>query len=81
MTTNTIRIGTDLGGARSAGGGWLATLKARLGAVARMRQRRRAILELSRMSDARLLDMGVPRDAIPEVVDGLIARQGPGAAG
>jgi uncharacterized protein YjiS (DUF1127 family) len=43
----------------------------------RIQQRRRAIGELARMSDWRLQDLGIPRDQIAEVVDGLIARQGP----
>ena len=37
--------------------------------------RRRAILELARMQDWRLMDMGIERGRIPEVVDGLIARR------
>ncbi len=56
---------------------WLKWAKNRLEAVRRVRQRRRAIAELSRMSDWRLQDMGIPRDRIAEVVDGLIAREGP----
>jgi uncharacterized protein YjiS (DUF1127 family) len=86
MNTNTIPMGAELHGgaiqrhARAAGpGGWLTLLKGRLEAVGRIRQRRRAINQLSRMSDEALLDMGIPRDRIPEVVDGLIAREGPGA--
>jgi uncharacterized protein YjiS (DUF1127 family) len=45
--------------------------------MARIRQRRRAIGELAQMSDSRLRDLGIPRDQIAEVVDGLIAREGP----
>ena len=58
-------------------GTWLAWAKNRLAAVRRLRQRRRAINELSRMPDWRLQDMGIPRHQIAEVVDGLIAREGP----
>ncbi len=54
--------------------GWAAD---RLAAVRRIQQRRRAIGELARMSDSRLQDLGIPRDQIAEVVDGLIAREGP----
>lgn len=86
MSTNTIPMGAEFQAeaartpAHGAGeGGWLALLQGRLQAVGRMRQRRRAINQLSRLSDGALLDMGIPRDRIPEVVDGLIAREGPGA--
>ena len=40
--------------------------------VRQARRRRQAIHELSALSDARLADIGVPRDRIPEVVDGLL---------
>lgn len=86
MNTNTIPMGAEFQaeGARirsqaAGNGGWLALLRGRLEAVGRIRQRRRAINQLSRMSNEALLDMGIPRDRIPEVVDGLIAREGPGA--
>lgn len=75
MTTNTIQLegGFRAAGTRSAGAaGWLAAFR-------RRRQRRLAISELTRMSDSRLADLGIPRGQIREVVDGLIARQGPGA--
>lgn len=75
MTTNTIQLegGLRVAGARSSGlGGLLATLR-------RRRQRRLAISELTRMSDWALADLGIPRGQIREVVDGMIARQGPGA--
>lgn len=78
MTTNTIRLDTgirkDIPGARPAG---LANVLAWL---RRVRQRRRAIAELARMPDWRLADLGIPRDRIVEVVDGLIEREGPGSA-
>ena len=86
MSTNTIPMGAEF--RADAGriepraarrGGWLAFLQGRLASVRRIRQRRRAINQLSRLSDEALLDMGIPRDRIPEVVDGLIAREGPGA--
>ena len=86
MTTNTIPMGAEfqaedarIRSHAAAKGGWWGLLKGRLEAVARIRQRRRAINQLSRMSDEALLDIGVPRDRIPEVVDGLISREGPGA--
>jgi len=37
--------------------------------------RRRAILELARMQDWRLADLGIERGRIPEIADGLIARR------
>ena len=37
--------------------------------------RRRAIVELARMQDWRLMDLGIERGRIPEIVDGLIARR------
>lgn len=75
MTTNTMQLqgGLRTGGVRSAATtGWLRALR-------RRHQRNRAVSELRRMSDWRLADLGIPRGQIPEVVDGLIARQGPGA--
>lgn len=85
MNTNTIRIGADLGVETPRlrpripdFSGLLTWTKGRVAAVVRVRQRRRAIRELARMSDARLADLGIPRGQIPEVVDGLVARQGPG---
>ena len=84
MNTNTIQIGADLGVETSRAwpripdfGGLLTWTKGRLAAVHLLRQRRRAISELARMSDGRLADLGIPRGQIPEVVDGLIAREGP----
>jgi uncharacterized protein YjiS (DUF1127 family) len=86
MSTNTIPMGAEFRaeGARidagAAGkGGLLTLLRGSLEALGRLRQRRRAINQLSRMSDGALLDIGVARDRIPDVVDGLIARDGPGA--
>ena len=84
MNTNQMRLATDFqvetrGTAPwpSEGGTLLAWAKNRLAVVRRLRQRRRAIGELSRMPDWQLRDMGIPRDQIAEVVDGLIAREGP----
>ena len=84
MNTNRIHLGTDFGAELSrarafAPGAWLLWAKDRLAAVSRLHQRHRAIGELARMSDWRLQDMGIPRDKIAEVVDGLIAREGPAA--
>jgi len=58
-------------------GGLRTWARARLEAFRHYQQRRRAIGELVRMSDWRLADLGIPRDRIAEVVDGLIAREGP----
>jgi uncharacterized protein YjiS (DUF1127 family) len=84
MNTNRIGLATDFpveaprAGARFLEfSAWLAWARNRLEAVRGLRQRRRAIAELSRMSDWSLQDMGIPRDQITEVVDGLIAREGP----
>jgi len=84
MNTNTIRIGADLGAETLRGrprtpdvSAVLTWANSRLAAVRRLRQRRRAIVELARMSDAGLRDLGIPRGRIAEVVDGLIARDGP----
>lgn len=84
MNTNRIGLATDFRVAAPGSGSrflefhaWLAWAKNRLEAVRRLGQRRRAIAELSRMSDWRLRDMGIPRDQIADVVDGLIAREGP----
>lgn len=46
-----------------------------IGHLRQARRRRRAIHELSALSDARLADIGVPRERIPEVVDGLLRRE------
>jgi uncharacterized protein YjiS (DUF1127 family) len=81
MNTNTIQIGADFGvdppRVRPGIGEWLTWSKERLAAVRRLRQRRLAISELARLSDARLADLGIPRGQISQVVDGLIAREGP----
>ena len=82
MNTKQIHLGTDFHEERSRPrsselGVWLTWAKDRLAALRRLRQRRHAISELARMSDSRLQDLGIPRDQIAEVVDGLIARQGP----
>jgi len=86
MNTHRIGLATDFRVAAPRAGSrflefntWLKWAKNRLEAVRRLYQRRRAITELSRMSDWWLQDMGIPRDQIAEVVDGLIARQGPSA--
>ena len=83
MNSNTMQLDTKSGAAISRHrpapvAGWLDAAKGVLAAFRRVRQRRRAIGELARMSDWRLADLGIPRDRIPEVVDGLIARQAPG---
>lgn len=82
MNTNQIRLETDfpveaLRPGSGSAGGLLAWARGGLLALRRHQQRRRAISELVRMSDWRLADLGIPRDQIPEVVDGLIAREGP----
>ncbi len=84
MTTKQLRLDTDFPaaaagiGSRPPGiGTWLTWAADRLAALRRIRQRRRAISELARMADWRLQDLGIPRDRIAEVVDGLIAREGP----
>ncbi len=84
MNANTIQIGADLGVETPRVGRhipdfgpWLAWIQGRLTAIRLLRQRRRAIGELTRMSDQRLQDLGIPRGQIPEIVDGLIAREGP----
>ncbi len=84
MTTHQLRLDAGFpvaatrAGSRPLGtGAWLTWATDRLEAVRRIRQRRRAIGELARMSDWRLQDLGIPRDQIAEVVDGLIAREGP----
>ncbi len=88
MNTNTVLMGTDLGVETPRArprfpdfGGLLSWAKGRLAAIRLLRQRRKAIGELARMSNKRLEDLGIPRGQIPEVVDGLIARQGPGFGG
>jgi uncharacterized protein YjiS (DUF1127 family) len=82
MNTNHIGLGTDFRADTSGQpcvdtGGLRTWARARLEAFRRYQQRRRAIAELVRMSDWRLADLGIPRERIPEVVDGLIAREGP----
>jgi uncharacterized protein YjiS (DUF1127 family) len=81
MSTNTIRLNAEIRAdtARPRAGGWPAGLKNGLEWLRRVHQRRRAIAELSRMADWRLADLGIPRDRIAEVVDGLIEREGPTA--
>lgn len=66
--------------AAAAAGGWaargLVAAWRPLGrGLARFGARRRAICELRRLDDAVLRDIGVERDAIPAVVDGLLAPQ------
>lgn len=82
MNTNTIQLDRGSGTAisrdrRTTSTGWLDGARRALAGLRRMEQRRRAISELARMSDWRLADLGIPRDRIPEVVDGLIAREAP----
>ena len=84
MTTKQLHLDTDFPVAAAGTGSWppeigawLTWATGRLAMIRRMRQRRRAIGELARMPDWRLQDLGIPRDQIAEVVDGLIAREGP----
>ncbi len=84
MTTKQLHLDTDFPVAAAGTGSWPPKIGAwltwatdRLAAIRRIRQRRQAIGELARMPDWRLQDLGIPRDQIAEVVDGLIARQGP----
>ena len=52
-----------------------AELFSRLAAgFVRARRRREAISELSRLSNRQLSDIGIPREQIREVVDGLLAK-------
>ena len=83
MNTKTVPMSAELRGATAlrAGGGLGAAVRGRLAAVRRLRARRKAIAQLSRMSDEALLDIGVARDRIPDVVDGLLAREAPAAGG
>jgi uncharacterized protein YjiS (DUF1127 family) len=78
MSTNTIRLEADLRAAAPDARGWLGWARKGFQALRRMRQRRRAIVELSRMSRWRLADLGIRQDQIAKVVDGLIEREGPG---
>ncbi len=84
MTTQQLRLNAGFlaeatrAGSRPLGvDAWLGWAADRLAAIRRIQQRRQAIGELARMSDWRLQDLGIPRDQIAEVVDGLIAREGP----
>lgn len=82
MNTNQVRLDSGfpvdgLGTCAETAGGWRAWASSTLEALRRHQQRRRAIGELVRMSDWRLADLGIPREQIPEVVDGMIAREGP----
>ena len=78
MNANTIEVTREFRADRPSNG-LLAWAKQRAAGWRRYQQRRLAIRELSRMSDWRLQDMGILRGQIPEVVDGLIARNGPDA--
>lgn len=84
MTTHPLRLATGFPVATTGTGSrpleidpWLRWAAERLAAVRRIQQRRRAIGELARMSDWRLQDLGIPRNQIAQVVDGLIARERP----
>lgn len=86
MNTNQIRLDSGfpeagLGVGSRRAGGLRAWASSTLDALRRHQQRRRAIAELTRMSDWRLADLGIPREQIREVVDGMIAREGPSAKG
>ena len=84
MTTKQLLFDTGFPAAATGTGSrpsgvetWLKWAADRLAAVRRIQQRRRAIGELARMSNSRLRELGIPRDQIAQVVDGLIAREGP----
>jgi uncharacterized protein YjiS (DUF1127 family) len=84
MTTQQLHLDRDFPLAAAGTGSWLPGVGAwltwatdRLAAIRRIQQRRQAIGELARMSDWQLQDLGIPRDQIAEVVDGMIAREGP----
>ena len=74
MNSNTIRLDTGFRAGTRETRGWLGRAKNAWQALRLARRRRRAIVELSRMSDWRLADMGIPRGRISDVVDGLIER-------
>jgi uncharacterized protein YjiS (DUF1127 family) len=87
MITSELRLSTGFLGEPPRSGSrplgvhtWLGWVAHRLAAVRRIQQRRQAIGQLIRMSDSRLQDLGIPRDRIAEVVDGLIAQEGPSVA-
>jgi uncharacterized protein YjiS (DUF1127 family) len=75
MNTNTIRLEADLGAGAPNAHGWLNRTRKGIAALRRMNQRRRAIAELSRMPQWRLADLGIQRDQIAAVVDGLMERR------
>lgn len=86
MSTHIHRLETSLSAASasrsrtavsSAGKGNPVTMMLRRlrNRVARVRQRRAAIAELSRLSERQLHDIGVHRHQIPELVDGVLRRQ------
>jgi len=84
MTTQQLHLDRDFPVAAAGTGSWLPGVGVwltwatdRLAMIRRIQQRRGAIGELARMSDWRLQDLGIPRDRIAEVVDGLIAREDP----
>jgi uncharacterized protein YjiS (DUF1127 family) len=86
MNTNQIRLSPDcctaeLDTRSSFADGLRNWASQRFTALRRYQQRRIAIAELRRMSDWRLADLGIPRERIVEVVDGLIAREGPDVRG
>lgn len=51
-----------------------ATLAAAREGFRKARRRRLAIRELASLSDAALNDIGISRDQIPDLVDGMLAR-------
>ena len=64
----------------AAGAAW-ARVRAALDALRHYRQRRAAIAELSRLDDRLLADIGIHREQIPLMVDGMLARAAPGPDG
>ena len=73
MLTNLIRTNTYRGRVIEAGASEL------LAQIRAWQARRRASAELRRLDDHALADIGIERDAIPEIVDGLVARDAPPA--
>ncbi len=73
MFTDLIRTNTYRGRVVEAGASEL------LAQIRAWQARRRANAELRRLDDRVLADIGIERSAIPQVVDGLVARGAPPA--
>ena len=73
MLINRIRTNTYRGRVVEAGASQL------LAEIRAWQARRRANAELRRLDDRTLADIGIERGAIPEIVDGLVARGAPPA--